>query len=251
MGARQPAGDRAAGAGSDPSHPVRGMGARPVHGAHRRPRERRRRTGALGGRQAPAGRRAGRHLDGAGGHLRRGRRADHPEPGRALGRPGRARRPAQRRAGVRPAAVRPGHRGWPVHHRGAAVRLRRRYPYRGRRREPAGHRDGRRRDPAGHPDPVGQRRGHHHAQRADRPGHQPVAGLGPGGHRRAGPVLRRREPRHRGPAESRRGRLQRRAAAQDDARPAHRDGRREDRGRHVLGAHGGPDAARRAVRRRP
>src|SRR5205823_8977098 len=34
-------------------------------------------------------------------------------------------------------------------------------------------------------------------------------------------------------------------------RPAHRDGRREDRGRHVLGAHGGPDAAGRAVRRRP
>ena len=42
VGARQSASDRAAGAGSDPAHPVRGMGARPVHGAHRRPRDRRR-----------------------------------------------------------------------------------------------------------------------------------------------------------------------------------------------------------------
>ena len=65
------------------------------------------------------------------------------------------------------------------------------------------------------------------------------------------PVRRRRQPRHPRPAARRRGGLQRRAAAQDDARPAHRDGRRADGGGHVLGADGGPDAARHPVRRRP
>ena len=61
------------------------------------------------------------------------------------------------------------------------------------------------------------------------------------------PASVERQPRHRHTPAGRRGGLRRRPAAQDDARPSHRHGRREDRGQHVLGAHGGADAARHSV----
>ena len=60
-------------------------------------------------------------------------------------------------ARVRAAAVRPGHRGRAVHHRGTPVRFRRCRPDLHLRLLAAGHRDGRGRDPAGHPAAVGQR----------------------------------------------------------------------------------------------
>ena len=67
-------------------------------------------------------------MDDPGRHLHRHRGAGGGAPRRAAGRAGRARGPAQRRPRVRPAAVRPGHRGRVLHHRGAPVRLRRRRP---------------------------------------------------------------------------------------------------------------------------